>query len=79
MSIAFFFFKPKINLESYIKQIGNSLWQNLQHLFFTASLITSLSKENQPGSKQLSDLLKPNATEEEIVQHLFKMYENLTK
>lgn len=23
--------------------------------------------------------LKPNATEEEIVQHLFKMYEELTK
>ena len=58
MSIAFLFFKSKIDLKSYVKQIGNTLWQNLQHLFFTVNLITNLGKKNQLESKQLRDSLK---------------------
>lgn len=54
---------------------------SLADLYDPLTMPIELRKTHEANDKAVLKAygLKPNATEEEIVQHLFKMYENLTK
>lgn len=54
---------------------------SLADLYDPLTMPVELRKAHEANDKAVLKAygLKPNATEEEIVQHLFKMYENLTK